>query len=86
MTLLDMFIIFGVDNSPSSHANNCNSNFLVLGEGLPCGINGTFGSPEKKVSIDFSKTNTNFYLSFHYIVDNSYLFRNRKLIFKSLNL
>ena len=26
-------IIFGVDNSSSSHADNCKNNILVLGEG-----------------------------------------------------
>ena len=33
-------IIFDLDNSLSSHADNCNNNFLVLGEGLSFGING----------------------------------------------
>ena len=40
-------IIFGVDNSSSSHADNHNNNFLVLGEVLTVGMNGSFGSPEK---------------------------------------
>ena len=41
-------IIFGVDNSSSSHADHCKNNFLVLDEGSTFGINGIFGSPEKK--------------------------------------
>ena len=41
-------IIFGVDNSSSSHADNRKNIFLVLGEGLTFGINGDFGSAEKK--------------------------------------
>ena len=44
-------IIFGVDNSSSSHSDNCENNFLILGEGPTFGINGKFGSPEKKKSV-----------------------------------
>ena len=73
-------IIFGVDNSSSFHADNQKNNFLVLGEGPTLGINGTFGSPEKKFSITFS--NTKFCLSFHYNADNTYLFLNEKEIFE----
>ena len=39
-------ILFGVDNSLSSHADNHKNNFLVLGEGSTFG---SFGSPEKKL-------------------------------------
>ena len=38
-------LIFGVDNSSLSHADNHKNKFLVLGEGLTFGINGRFGSP-----------------------------------------
>ena len=41
-------VIFGVDNSSSSHANSCKNNFLLLGEGPTYGIDGSFGSLEKK--------------------------------------
>ena len=75
-------IIFGVDNSSSFHTDNHKNNFLVLGEGLTFGINGRFVSPERKFSINFSKANTNIFLSLHYNVDNSYLFVNGKEIFK----
>ena len=51
-------LIFGVDNSSSSHADNRKNNFLVLGAGPTSGINGSFGSPEKKFSINFSKANS----------------------------
>ena len=34
--------------------------FLVLGEGLTYGINGSFGLPEKKFSFNIFKTNKNF--------------------------
>ena len=52
--------------------------FLVLGEGLRYGINGSFGSPEKKVRINSSKANTKICLSLHYNGDNSNLFVNGK--------
>ena len=40
-------VSFDVENSSSSHADNCKSKFLVLGEGNTFGINGNFGAPEK---------------------------------------
>ena len=43
------FIVFGVDNSSSSRADNRKNNSLVLGEGPTFEINGSFGSPEKKL-------------------------------------
>ena len=54
----------------------------MLGEGRSFGINGSFGSPEKKISINFTKANTKLCLSLHYHADNSYLFVNGKEIFK----
>ena len=54
----------------------------MLGHGPNLGINGSFGSPGKKFSINFSKVNTEFCLSLHYNADNSYFFVNRKEIFK----
>ena len=74
-------IIFGVDNTSSSHGENCKSNFLGLGEDPTFHINPSFGSPEKKFSINFSKANTKF-LSLYYNADNSYLFVNGKEVFK----
>ena len=47
-------IVFGVDNSSSSHSGNCKNNFLVLGEDLTFEINKSFGSPEKKVEFEFA--------------------------------
>ena len=76
------FIIFGVANSSSSHADNLKNNFSVLGEGDTFGINGSFGAPEEKFIINFSKANTRFCLSLLYNADNSYLFVNGKEIFK----
>ena len=40
-------LIFGVDNSLSSHTDNQKNNVLVLGEGATSGINGSFGSLKK---------------------------------------
>ena len=68
-------VIFGVDNSFSSHTDNCKNNFLVFGEGPTYCVNGSF---EKRFSINFSKANTKICLSFHYNGDNSYLFVNKR--------
>ena len=38
-------VIFGADNSLSSHTDNYKNNFLKLGEGPTYGINGSFGIP-----------------------------------------
>ena len=74
-------MIFGADNSSSSHAVNLKNNFLILGEGDTNGVNLSFGGPGKKFSINFSKANTKFCLSLHCNADNSYLFVNGKEIF-----
>ena len=55
---------------------------LILGEGPTYGINGSFGSPEKKFNISFTKANAKFCLSLHYNADNSHVFVNGKEIFK----
>ena len=80
-------LIFGVNNNSSFHGSsfhddNRKNNFLILGESSAFGINGKFGSPEKKVNINFSKANTKFCFSLHYNDDNSYLFVNGKEIYK----
>ena len=75
-------IIFGVDNSSSSHSDNCKNNFLILGEVRTYDIDGSFGSLEKPFDINFSKANSKFCLSLHYNDDNSYMFANGKEIFK----
>ena len=75
-------IIFGVDNSSSSHSNNHKNNFLVLCAGPTFAITGSFGSPEKKFNISFCKTNTQLCLSLRYNADNGCLLMENK----SLNL
>ena len=74
-------IIFGVDNSSSSHSDNRINNFFISVEGATYGINGSFGSPEKKLNINFTEANTKFCLSLHYNADNNYFFVNGKEIF-----
>ena len=54
----------------------------MLGEEDTFGINRSFGAPEKKFSINFSKESTKFCLSLHYNGDNIYFFVNGKEIFK----
>ena len=70
-------IIFGVDNCSSLHVNNLKYNFLILGLDPTYGINGSFGSPEKKNTINFTKANAKFCLRLHYNADCSYLFVNK---------
>ena len=58
------------------------NNFLILGEDPTYGINGSFGSPEKNFSINFTKANIKFCFEVNYNADDSYLFVNGKEIFK----
>ena len=76
-------IIFGVDNSSSSHTNNCKKIFFILGVVPIFGTNRSFGSQKKNFNINFSKAKTKLCLSLHYNGNNSYLLVNGK---KSLSL
>ena len=58
-------VIFGVDNSLSSHADNRKNNFLVLSEGPTDYINGSLGAAERKFSIIFSKAKIKLCLGLH---------------------
>ena len=49
-------LTFGVDNSSSSHADNCKNNFLVLGKGGIFVINGSFGQKKCLVLILVKQT------------------------------
>ena len=71
-------MIFEAGHSSSSHAHNLKNDFLILDEGDTFSIKESFGAPEKKFSINFSKANTKFCLSLHYNADNSYWFVNGK--------
>ena len=75
-------ISFGFDNSLSCDADNYENNFLVLGKELKYGINGSFGSLEKKFRANFSKAKTKLCQSLDYNQDNSCLFVGGKEIFK----
>ena len=55
-------MIFVVNNSSSSHTYNRKNDFLVLCEGDNFDINRSFGAPEKRFSINFSKSNRKFFL------------------------
>ena len=68
--------------SSSVHANNKAKDILVLGEDLTQGLDGTTLTAEKKYSINFTKINTNFFLSLHYDQAGSYLFFNGTEIYK----
>ena len=52
-------IIFGVDNSSSSHSDNHKNNCLILSEGPTYGINATFKSPEKSLVLILLKQTQN---------------------------
>ena len=75
-------IIFGVDLSSSSHANNNKNNILVLGKDFIQGINNTKIYAEKLYSINFTENYKKFCLSLHYNGVNSYLFVNGIEIYK----
>ena len=69
-------IILGADMSSSVHANNRTKNILVLVKDFVQRLNNTTIYAEKLYTINFTKTNTKFRLSWHYNGDNSYLFVN----------
>ena len=74
-------IIFGVDMSSYSHIDNKKKDILILSKDPTQGLEHTL-AVEKLYSIDFTKENTKFYLSFHYNGANSYLFVNGTEIIK----
>ena len=74
-------IIFGVDMRSSSHIDNKKKDILILGKGPTQGLEHTL-TAEKLYSINFTKHNTKFCLSFHYNGANSYLFVNDVEIIK----
>ena len=76
-------VIFGADNSSSYNTDNRKNSFSMLSVGPTSGINGRFGSAEKKFSVEFNKAKKKFCLSLNYSHDNSYLFVNGQEIFKA---
>ena len=75
-------IILVADMSSSVHGNNRTKNILVLGKDFMQGLDNTTIYAEKLYSTNFTKTNTKFWLSFHYNGPNSYLFVNDTEIHK----
>ena len=53
-------IIFGVDNSSSSHTDNLENFFLFLSERDTLGIKESFGAPERKLALILVKQRQNF--------------------------
>ena len=77
-----IIISLSINNSLSCHSDNRKNNFLILGESRTYGINESFGSLEKKFSINFTKANTKFCFSLDYNADNIYFFVNGNEIFR----
>ena len=78
-------LIFGIHENSLVHANNKANNIYVMGDLFVQGINDMALYAEKLYSQNFTAANKTFVLSFHYNIDNSYLFINgkRELIFKA---
>ena len=56
-------IIFGVNSSSSSHVGKRKIKSLIVSLGSTYEINGKFGSTEKKINFNFTKSNRKFRLS-----------------------
>ena len=67
-------IIFGVNNSNSSHSTNKTQNIYVLGKDFVQGINNTTIYAEKIYKTNFTEQSKKLVSSLHYNGDNSYLF------------
>ena len=74
--------IFGIDNTSSSHNDNQENNFLVLGEGPTKCINNSVGVAENNSVLILVKQRQNFVLSLHFNGNKSYLYINKKGICK----
>ena len=75
-------IIYGVDMNSSVHVDNKGKDILILGTDPTQGLGEHLLTSEKMYSINFSKDNIKFCLSFHYNGANSYLFVNGREIIK----
>ena len=67
-------IIFGVDMSSSVHADNKKKDILILGKGNTKELDNTSLRSEAKHSINFSRSERKFCLSFHYNGSKSFLY------------
>ena len=75
-------IIFGVDMSSSTKADNRKKDILILGKGPTQGLEHTLRA-EKMYSMNFTEKNKKICLGFHYNKENNYLFVNGTEIYKS---
>ena len=66
----------------SSHSDNRNNNFLILGEGPTYGINGSFGPPKKSLVLILLKQTQNFVWVYIVMLRIVFFFFNRNEIFK----
>ena len=69
-------IIFGIDMNSSLHIDNKWKDILILWKGPTQALGEHSLTAEKLCSINFTKENTKFCLSWHYKGANSYLFVN----------
>ena len=74
-------IIFGVDMSSSTKIDNRKKDIFILNKGAIQGLEHTL-TTEKMYSINFSKRDTKFCLSFHYDGANRYVFVNGIEVYK----
>ena len=72
-------IIFGVDNSSSTHFDNRKNDILVLSKGPTKKLDDTTIIAEAKYPISFTKSGKIFLLRLHYNGSNSFLFVNTGL-------
>ena len=76
------FVIFGVDMSSSMHTDNKNKDILILGKGPTQRLDDTKLTTEAEYSVNLSRSNRKFCLSFHCIGSNSFLFVNVTKIYQ----
>ena len=75
-------IIFGADISSFVHMDNKVKYFLILGEGLPQGLDDTTLTVEAKYPINFTQSGKRFALNLHYDGSNNFLFVNATKIYQ----
>ena len=66
----------------SVHIDNENKDILILGKGPTQGLSNTTLTIEAEYSINFSRSQTNIFLSLHYNGNNSFLFVNAANIYQ----
>ena len=75
-------ITFGANMNSPLHIDNKKKNILILGKGLPDGLDDTMLTAEKEYSINFTKKQKHFWLSLHYNGMNRYMFVKGVEIYK----